>query len=233
MADQFGVMILLSAPPGKAESEVVLRLAEAIGKPGGGDRRSGTALSGREIAGLRGVGSARRWPRTCCSPGGRFPKQFAGALAINPVADFIALHEDLSPAAVEQTPDEALRKLRAVQWPALRKMCEGEFGGPPDAARAEYHLRSPVLFASELATVPLILYWAEDDELIPNGATHQGGMLARVIRDFQPASLEEVKHIGGHGYPFYGIDLSSMTVKFFPRAIFLESVQKMLDNHGR
>lgn len=163
---------------------------------------------------------------------GHHPKQFAGALAINPIADFIAFYEDVGPAGLEKTADESLRKLRSAQWAALRKACEADFGGVPDTALAEYHLRSPVLFAMQLAQVPLILYWAEDDELIPNGATHQGGMLAQVIRTFQPASFHEVKHIGGHGYPFYAIDLGKMTVKVFPREIFIQSVKDMLDAGG-
>ena len=169
---------------------------------------------------------------------GRYPKQFAGAMAINPIADFIAFYEDVGPAGVEHTADEPLRKLRAVQWPALRALCEAEFGGGPDTARAAYYSRSAVLFARDLASVPLILYWAEDDELIPNGGTHQGGMLAQVIRDFQPPALQEVKHTGGHGYPFYAVDLSKMAVRIFPREIFLASVKQMLGrpsprNHER
>jgi pimeloyl-ACP methyl ester carboxylesterase len=170
---------------------------------------------------------------------GHYPKQFAGALAINPVADFIAFYEDIGPAGVEQTSDESLRKLREAQWPALRKICEAEFGGVPDIARASYYSRSAVLFARDLAAVPLILYWAEDDELIPNGAAHQGGMLAKVIRDFQPPAFHEVKHVDGHGYPFYKIDLAKMTVTIFPREIFLASVKEMLkgprvpQNHAR
>ena len=161
---------------------------------------------------------------------GRHPKQFAGALAINPIADFPAFYEDVAPAEIAKTTDEALRKLRTVQWPALRKACEGDFGGTLDAARAEYYLRSPMIYSRELATVPLILYWAEDDELIPNGATRQGGVLAQVIRGFQPAAFREEKHTGGHGYPFYGIDLVKMKINIFPREIFIASVKEMLGN---
>jgi pimeloyl-ACP methyl ester carboxylesterase len=159
---------------------------------------------------------------------GRNPKQFAGVLAMNPIADYLAFYDDVSPAAAEQTPDAGLRKLRTATWAAFRKLMEVDFGGLPDAARAEYFSRSPVIFAPNLATVPVILYWAEDDELIPNGQTHQGGLLAQLIRSFQPASLKEVKHIGGHGYPFYQVDLNAMTVKFFPREIFVDSVKEML-----
>jgi poly(3-hydroxybutyrate) depolymerase len=159
---------------------------------------------------------------------GHHPRQFAGAMAINPVADFLAFYDDLSPEAVAKTPDPPLRKLREGQWAALRNMMLSDLGGTPDTARADYYLRSAVVFARELATVPLILMWADDDELIPNGATHQGGMLAQMIRSFHPTALHEMKHSGGHGWPFYRVDLAKMKIEVFPRELFLESVKEML-----
>lgn len=229
VADQFNVIVLYPRHQGKLNPRV------SLGSP-------------KQLANLEAAiaEAQRRYPvdkRRVYAAGlsqgavetlllaGRNPKQFAGALVINPIVDMIAFWEDLAPRAVEKTADEPLRKLRAVQWPALRRLCETEFGGPPDSAHAEYYLRSALIFARDLASIPVILYWAEDDELIPNGATHQGGMLARMMRDFHPASLEEVKHIGGHGYPFYQYDLSKMVVKIFPRDIFLGSVKKLLAAH--
>ena len=165
---------------------------------------------------------------------GHHPKEFAGAMSINPVVDLLAFYEDLTPgAAAEPVVSEPLQRLRQGQWPALHKLMEIDFGGTPDTARPEYYLRSPVLFARELAGIPLILYWAEDDELIPFGATHQGGMLAQVIRAFHPAGLREVKHTGGHGYPFYQYDLAKMTVAMPSREIFLGLVNDMLDAKPR
>ena len=226
VADQFGVIIVYPRHQGKVNPRISFGSAKQLANLEAAvaevERRYPVDKSRVYVAGLS-QGAVETLLLA-----GHYPKQFAGALAINPVADVIAFYEDLSPAAVEQTPDAGLRKLRAVQWPALRRMCEAEFGGPPDGARADYYLRSAVLFADNLAKVPLILYWAEDDELIPNGATHQGGMLAKLIRAFQPAALHEVKHTGGHGYPFYGVDLVKMSVKFFPREIFLGSVKEML-----
>ena len=231
VADHFGVMILYPRHQGKLNPRLSLGSPKQLGNLEAAiaevERRYPVDKSRVYAAGLS-QGAVETLLLA-----GRYPKQFAGALAINPVVDFVALHEDLSPAAVEQTPDEALRKLRAVQWPALRKMCEAEFGGLPAAARAQYYLRSPFLYARELASIPLILYWAEDDELIPVGATHQGGMLAELMRAWKPAALTEVKHTGGHGYPFYGIDLAAMSVRYFPRHIFLDSVTQMLNSEKR
>jgi len=138
---------------------------------------------------------------------GKHPQLFAAALAINPIADFVTMHED------------------STQFRALLDL---DIGGTPDAARAEYYLRSPFLYARELATVPLILYWAENDEIIPQGEKHQGGMLAKMIRYFQPRSFEEVRHAQGHGYPFFRLDPESKKIATFPRGPFLESLKKML-----
>ena len=160
---------------------------------------------------------------------GHDPKRFAGGIAINPIADMLAFYQDVGPGGEPQSGvAEPLQKLRAQQWPALHKLVESDFGGTPDTARPEYYLRSPAFYARDLATRPLILYWADDDELIPNGAAHQGGMLAQLIRAVRAGNLHEVKHSGGHGYPFYRIDLAAMTVKIFPRDIFLGSVKQML-----
>jgi pimeloyl-ACP methyl ester carboxylesterase len=138
---------------------------------------------------------------------GQHPQLFAAAVAINPIADFLAMHEDSA---------------------QFRTLLDVDFGGTPDTARAEYYLRSPFFYAHALATVPLILYWAENDELIPQGERHQGGMLAKLIRAFQPKAFEEVRHAQGHGYPFFAVDVVNKKVVTFPRGPFLESVKKML-----
>ena len=72
------------------------------------------------------------------------------------------------------------------------------------------------------------VYWAENDELIPEGEKHQGGMLAKMIRSFQPKAFEEVRHAQGHGYPFFRVDVVNKQIVTFSRGPFLESVKKML-----
>jgi pimeloyl-ACP methyl ester carboxylesterase len=138
---------------------------------------------------------------------GQRPQLFAGAVAINPIADFLAMHEDSA---------------------QFRTLLDVDFSGTPDTARAEYYLRSPFFYAHALATVPLILYWAENDEIIPQGEKHQGGLLAELIRAHQPKAFEEVRHAQGHGYPFFAVDVVNKKVVTFPRGPFLESVKKML-----
>jgi hypothetical protein len=56
---------------------------------------------------------------------------------------------------------------------ALGQLITNKIGSTPDTARAAYYERSPVAYSAELARVPLILYWATDDEIILNGETHQ------------------------------------------------------------
>jgi poly(3-hydroxybutyrate) depolymerase len=160
--------------------------------------------------------------------------RFAGAMAINPIPDFLAFYQDLT-SFLAHPPDgtqDPLVKLRLGQWPPLVKLLEFDTGGTPDTKRAAYYSRSSVIYAQQLARTPLIIYWASDDELIPNGADHQGGMLADLIRSFHPENFHEVKHTGGHGYPFYQYDLTNLSVKIFPRDIFLDSVKQMLEFRG-
>ena len=159
---------------------------------------------------------------------GHDPEKFAGGIAMNPIPDMLAFYADTAPGEAEKTANEPLRKLRMAQWPALHKLLEADLGGTPDTARAEYYRRSAVIYARQLASVRLILYWSDNDELIPKGQQHQGGVLADLIRTFHPKAFQEVKHTGGHGYPFYRVDLSKMQVEIFPRDIFLNSVKQML-----
>lgn len=154
---------------------------------------------------------------------GRHSKRFAGVLAVNTIGDYLAFHQ-----GGQESTGDTVSRFRFNTWTQLRKLFELDFGGTPDTARAEYYLRSPVLYAQQLAQTPLILYWAENDEIIGRGGTHQGGMFAEVIRAFKPASFREVRHSGGHGYPFYSVDLEKLSVSLFPREIFLESVKEML-----
>lgn len=164
---------------------------------------------------------------------GRGSGKFAGGMAINPIVDMLAFYEDTRTGKAEQTADESLKKLRVAQWAALNKLLEVDLGGTPDTARTEYYRRSAVTYTKQLASVPLVMYWGDNDELIPNGQQHQSGMLAQLIRTFEPAAFHEVKHSGGHGYPFYKIDLSNLSVEVFPRETFLASVKEMLGVPGK
>lgn len=226
VAERFGVIVLYPRHQGKLNPRVSMgsdkQLANLEAAIAEVERRYPVDKSRVYVAGLS-QGAVETLLMA-----GHHPKQFVGAIAINPISDFRAFFNDVGPEDVERTPDAGLRKLREAQWPALRKLVEAELGGTPDAAKPAYDHRSPASYARELATVPLILYWAENDELIPNGATHQGGKLAGEIRKFHPAALHEVKHKGGHGYPFYRVDLNKMSVEIVPRDIFLESVKELL-----
>lgn len=154
---------------------------------------------------------------------GRHPECLAGVLAINPLVDFLAYYQ-----TPELPGDSPLTRTRSQQWQTVKSVIEKDFGGTPDTARGEYYLRSPILYAQNLARVPLILYWADNDEIIGHGLTHQGGLLAEVVRSFHPHSFYEVRHSGGHGYPFFQFNLSTGDVQVFAQDIFLESVKKLL-----
>jgi poly(3-hydroxybutyrate) depolymerase len=221
VADQFGVMILYPVHQGKLNPRVSFGSPRQLGNLEAAlaeVKRRYAVDNSRVYAGGVSQGAIEAMLLV-----GRQPQQFAGALVINPIADYLAFHQ-----GGQEATDDTVSRFRASQWTTLRKLFELDFGGTPDTARAEYYLRSPVLYAQQLAQTPLILYWAENDELIGRGATHQGGMLAEVIRAFKPASFREVRHSGGHGYPFFRVDLEKLSVSLFPREIFMESVKEML-----
>ncbi len=168
---------------------------------------------------------------------GRYPKQFAGVLSINPIVDFIAFYQDLMDTQAS-VPVSLLHPAPTVSphpapspRVALAQLIAQEVGGTPDTARAAYYQRSPIIYSAQLARVPLILYWATDDEIIPNGAHHQGGVLATLVRSFHPTSFKEISHQGGHGYPFFHAKTTPPGIQLYPRRIFLDSVKQMLAWH--
>jgi dipeptidyl aminopeptidase/acylaminoacyl peptidase len=228
VADQFGVIVLYPRHQGALNPRVSMGSAKQMA-----NLESAVTAAVREYP----VDEKRIYAGGISQGGletllllGHNPSRYAGGLAINPLVDFFAFHDQLK-AFLDTHPEPAtdpLDKLRQGQWAALLKLTEFETGGTPDTSRAEYYLRSPAFYAREIARVPLILYWAEDDELIPNGATHQGGMLAGMLRKLGAPSVHEVKHTGGHGYPFYRVDLAKMQVSLFPRDIFISSVRELL-----
>lgn len=221
VADQFGVLILHPVHRGKLNPRVSFGSARQLG-----NLESAIAEAQRRYP----VDDSRVYAAGLSQGAieslllaGRHPKRFAGVLSINTIADYLAFHQ-----GGQESTEDTVSRFRSNTWSQLRKLFELDFGGTPDTARAEYYLRSPVLYAQQLAQTPLILYWAENDEIIGRGGTHQGGMLAEVIRAFKPANFREVRHSEGHGYPFYRVDLEKMSVSLFPREIFLESVKEML-----
>jgi len=141
--------------------------------------------------------------------GGRKPERYAGVLAINPVADFSAFYEDA---------------------PGFRQLLEKDFGGTPREAAEEYARRSPVTYAEQLARLPVILYWADNDELIPRGESRQGGRLSDLIEAAKPAFFRQVRHSKQHGYPFFRVDSKTKQLEVFERATFLASVKELLDH---
>lgn len=168
---------------------------------------------------------------------GRNPGQFAGVLSINPIADFTAFYHDLMDgqptAKVDPLHPAPTVSSHSAPSPtaSLAQLIAQEIGGTPDTARAAYYQRSPIIYSAQLARVPLILYWATDDELILNGATHQGGVLAALIRSFHPSSFEEIPHQGGHGYPFFHSQTEPPHIKLYPHKVFMDSVKQMLAWH--
>ena len=142
---------------------------------------------------------------------GQNPERFAGALAVNPVVDFVTFYEDV---------------------PGLRDQLDADFGGPPGQAAEEYARRSPVAYASQLASLPVIIYWADNDQLIPNGDTRQSGRLSALIKAQSPAAFTEVRHSQGHGYPFFRWSKTTKQLEVCEQKIFLASVRALL-RHAR
>ena len=138
---------------------------------------------------------------------GRHPERFAGVLSINPIADFSAFYQDV---------------------PSFQALLKLDCGGPPETKRSEYDQRSPLTYARQLARLPVTMYWADNDEIIPHGPERQGGVLGAAIRAWKPVAFTEIRHSMGHGYPFFGVDIRAKTVGIYPENIALLAIRTLI-----
>jgi poly(3-hydroxybutyrate) depolymerase len=109
----------------------------------------------------------------------RHPGLLAGAVAVDPVADF----------AHQYTQYPRLRCLGACKQAygnlgrALQAMARQETGGTPADVPAAYAVRSPLTYAKRLAglRIPIQIWWSRKDRIVVDSDTAQSGRLLREI----------------------------------------------------
>jgi pimeloyl-ACP methyl ester carboxylesterase len=120
---------------------------------------------------------------------GRHPDRITAAVAFNPIVDLAAWQEDLANSAVPEIReyDTAARIAREV-------------GGSPAEAQDAYAVRSATNFVEGLSRVPVLIFWSEQDIIVPRQVTHHTYLLYRRVKELDVNSpFAEYNHTRMHG----------------------------------
>jgi hypothetical protein len=120
---------------------------------------------------------------------GRNPDLIAAAVAFNPIIDLAAWYEELATSEVPEI----------REYNTARRIAN-EVGGTPTEVPDAYAARSAASYADGLAKVPTLIFWTEQDLVVPRQATHHVGPLSRRIKSLDANSpFAEYNHTRIHG----------------------------------
>lgn len=127
---------------------------------------------------------------------GRHPNRFAAVVAFNPVVDLAAWYDDLADTTVE-----------AIQQNRPDLMVVEEVGGRPVDVPHAYAERSPIAYVDALAQVPMLIYWTDQDVVVPRQVTHQSYLLYQTIKAQSVTNpIAEYNHTHSHGVTQFNVD---------------------------
>jgi hypothetical protein len=120
---------------------------------------------------------------------GKNPDSFAAVCAFNPIVDLAAWYEDLATSDVPEIKeyDTALR-------------IANEVGGLPEEVPARYAERSATNYILGLSQVPTLIFWSEQDLIVPRQTTHHSYLLYRQTKHLNvTCPIAEYNHTRIHG----------------------------------
>jgi len=120
---------------------------------------------------------------------GRHPDRITAIVAFNPIVDLAAWHEEL---ATSESPE-------IREYDTARRIAN-EVGGTPSQVPEAYTARSAFGYLKALARVPCLVFWSEQDFVVPRQITHHTIPLYRRLKDIDVNSpIAEYNHTRMHG----------------------------------
>lgn len=120
---------------------------------------------------------------------GRYPEKITALVAFNPIVDLAAWHEEL---ATSEIPD--IREYDTAGRIA------NEVGGIPTEVPELYAERSATNFVEGCARVPTMIYWSDQDLIVPRQITHHTLPLYKAVKELDITSpMAEYNHTSMHG----------------------------------
>ena len=120
---------------------------------------------------------------------GKYADRLAATVAFNPIVDLAAWQEDLANSEVAEIREFETNKLVA-----------NEVGGLPSEVPALYAERSASHYLDGLAQVPTLIFWSDEDLIVPRQITHHSYHLYQSVKKQSLESpIAEYNHTKAHG----------------------------------
>lgn len=120
---------------------------------------------------------------------GKHPGRIAAIVAFNPIVDLAAWYEELATSEVPE-----------IREYDTAKRIANEVGGTPSQAPGAYAARSAFSYLQGLARVPTLVFWSEQDLVVPRQITHHTIPLYRHLKELDVNSpIAEYNHTRIHG----------------------------------
>lgn len=120
---------------------------------------------------------------------GPYPEKVTAIFAYNPIVDLAAWQEDLAKTEIE--------KFQEID---LAGMVAREVGGLPQEIPECYAERSATGYVEGLSKVPTLIFWTDQDLIVPRQATHHSYRLYQMVKQYNPLSpFAEYNHTTSHG----------------------------------
>ncbi len=120
---------------------------------------------------------------------GKYPDRLAACVAFNPIVNLAAWHDDLARSEVMEIREFETDKLVAR-----------EVGGLPAEVPDQYAERSANTFVQGLAKVPTLIFWSDEDLIVPRQITHHSYRLYQKVKALSSSNpIAEYNHTRAHG----------------------------------
>ncbi len=120
---------------------------------------------------------------------GKHPERFAALFAFNPIVDLAVWQEDLAESDIPEI----------VEYGTADRIVN-EVGGFPSEIPEAYAERSGNNYVDNLAKVPTMIYWSDQDLIVPRQLSHHSYLLYTQVKDGTATSpVAEYNHTKSHG----------------------------------
>jgi pimeloyl-ACP methyl ester carboxylesterase len=124
---------------------------------------------------------------------GRFPDRFTAVCVFNPIVDLAAWQEDLANMDLPEV----------KEFDTARRIAN-EVGGLPSEAPGAYAERSPLNYLDGLVRVPTLIFWSDQDLIVPRQITHHGYFLYQKLKAKDVSCpVSEYNHTLSHGVTMF------------------------------
>jgi poly(3-hydroxybutyrate) depolymerase len=120
---------------------------------------------------------------------GKYPERITSVVAFNPIVNLAAWHDDLANSEIPE-----------IREYGTADRIANEVGGRPSEIPASYLERNALTYADGLSNVPTLLFWSDQDIIVPHQTTRHSYALYKQVKKININSpIAEYNHTLIHG----------------------------------